>query len=185
MRKLQDRHSKNWKPLWLLFLCLCLTFLGLGVLAWQSPQGPWASKIRHFAGIKRLSSSRLFGTVNGDSTAYCRYSISYSPNFHRHIVHCEYRDGTNTTKTVVKSYLWLDEALNAYPNAALDAMDPPPPPSMQGQGEDMAILSKVVAGAGMNETSVYYRDDHEMLSHETRRKTAALNPNNGGSYLLR
>jgi hypothetical protein len=137
-----------------------------------------------------------------------QYTISYSPNFHRHIV-SKVTLG-NARKTVVESFCWLDEALRDYPMATLEPLDLPPPPMLMMSGTKTTtttttnhtdttttkslVLSEIVAGAGIQDTTVYYRrrdDDPSSFSNATATATAtttttsARNPNNGGSYLLR
>jgi hypothetical protein len=120
-----------------------------------------------------------------------KYTISYSPNFHRHIVSTA--TSGNARKTVVESFCWLDEALRAYPTATLEPLDLPPPvgscncTSNASRRSEQLVLSEIVAGAGIQEiqgiqdatSTVHYRRD------DPSNVTAARNPNNGGSYLLR
>ena len=130
------------------------------------------------------------------------YTISYSPNFQRHIVSSITKTVTaksNVTKmqkTVVRSFEWLDEAQKAYPTATLEYLSPPPPSFLQQEmaaqsqtnEEEAVLFSRIVAGAGAEETSVYYKEKGSTYVDEnttTTTTTLSTNPNNGGSYLLK
>lgn len=173
------------RPLRVLFLFLRL------ILGWQSPRGSIRSENRR--GIQ-LPSSRLLaqnrvlkqksGLSRDEGHRY--YTITYSPNFNRHLVSWEFKDGSGAsgTKTAVQSFLWLDEALKVYPNATLETMDLPPPflSNQEQPTEASLLLSRIVAGAGVNESSVYYNDGRS--SSDLKPGSLALK-NNGGSYLYR
>ena len=119
-----------------------------------------------------------------DSGRQDQYSIRYSPNFQRHIVSriSTYKNGTRIPKTVVKSFIWLDQAQKAYPAAVLEPMDLPPHSPLQ-DNEAASTLAKTIAGAGLEETTVYYQNqDNDKDSTVASR---AAKPNNGASYLLK
>ena len=116
----------------------------------------------------------------------CEYELVYSPNFNRHLVvraiysdeHDEKSQG-KVKKQVLRSYEWLDEAQEAYPMAKIKTMDlPPPPPSRSkdaGEIEWEETFSRIVAGAGLKEDSIYYRKKEDPMQAD----------HNGASYLLK
>ena len=142
---------------------------------WRDTTTPCCQS-RQIRSLSCLSARKKSQKVDTES-----YTISYSPNFNRHLVTRESQNSTGGTtssrKTVIKSFLWLDEAQRTFPEAKIELMDPPPPPF--NKTEEAELLNKVVAGAGINETFIYYLDDGNNST------TQSNHANNGGTYLLR
>lgn len=178
--------KQRWKHSSRLFLLLLRLTLG-----WQSPP-EWTRAVNRrgsqLPDSSLLAQKRVLKKESGFSgdEEHRHYTITYSPNFNRHLVSCEFKEGSGASgkKTAVRSFLWLDEALRVYPNATLETMDLPPPfPSTQEQPTAAKLLlSRIVAGAGVNESSVYYDDGR--TSRDLKPGSLALK-NNGGSYLYR
>lgn len=170
---------------WLLLPLLILIW-ETHAFVWQNPLGLRTPRHRPGPAVRIPFIGQFPRAVRGDTDhVHGHYTITYSPNFNRHLVSYEIRNGTRSKKVAVRSFLWLDEALEAYPNAKLEPLDPPPTLSSLQEGTNKALqLSRIVAGAGVNESSVYYNDGPN--TNDVQRGSPALNPNNnGGAYLYR
>lgn len=187
----RHRHDGNtWRSQLLFMLLSVLSFYSAD--AWQSPKLISTGMVPLYGTTKKTTPQ---STNTNTNTNTQRYTISYSPNFHRHIVSTisKNKNGTSVQKEVLRSFDWLDEAQRAYPTARLEPLDLPPPPRFvhgdQNETTTM-MLSRIVAGAGVHEMSVYYEDKERnsqdtTASNNKRRTMTTTTQNNGGSYLLK